>query len=235
MTSMTRLVTIVVLLASAWVTALAADLSGFVQWNEHCTGSLQLGQARVVLDNSIGSGTISRDGLFTISDVAAGTYIASVISHDHVFDKLRIDVLPEPESPPEVRPYTIGTPLDPPSPVKLPYPIKLVPRQRKSYFIPHQSFNVVQMLQNPMMLITVFGGLMMLAMPYIMKNIDPEVLQEAQQNQARLKNALGSGDTKPASPAVTGSGDTRSVVTTATSSPGGSNSTMKNRAKKRRG
>jgi hypothetical protein len=74
------------------------------------------------------------------------------------------------------------------------------------------------MFQNPMMLITVFGGLMMLAMPYIMvstsdvstflreltrsmvpplqKNVDPEVLQEAQQNQARLRNALQSGDPK---------------------------------------
>lgn len=82
--------------------------------------------------------------------------------------QLRIDVPPEPESPPEVRPYTVGTPLNPPSPIKLPYPIKLVPRQRKRYFIPHQSFNVLQMFQNPMMLIMVFGGLMMLAMPYVM-------------------------------------------------------------------
>jgi hypothetical protein len=69
------------------------------------------------------------------------------------------------------------------------------------------------MLQNPMMLITVFGGLMMLAMPYIMveqtvfdfspsrtdillllqKNMDPEVLQEARQGQAKL-GALQNGD-----------------------------------------
>jgi hypothetical protein len=67
-----------------------------------------------------------------------------------------------------VRPYTVGTPLNPPSPVKLPHPVKLVPRQRKSYFVPHQSFDIMQMFQNPMMLIMVFGGLMMLAMPYIM-------------------------------------------------------------------
>jgi len=45
--------------------------------------------------------------------------------------------------------------------------MKLVPRQRKSYFVPHQSFNVMQMFQNPMMLIMVFGGVMMLAMPYV--------------------------------------------------------------------
>ena len=81
--------------------------------------------------------------------------------------QLRVDVPPQPESPPEVRPYAVGTPLNPPSPIKLSYPIKFVPRQRKSYFVPHQSFDIVQMFQNPMMLMMVFGGLMMLAMPYI--------------------------------------------------------------------
>ena len=82
--------------------------------------------------------------------------------------QLRVDVPPEPESSPEVRPYAIGTPLNPPSPIKLPYPVKLVPRQRNSYFVPHQSFSIMLMFQNPMMLIMVFGGAMMLAMPYIM-------------------------------------------------------------------
>ncbi|KAI0304832.1 hypothetical protein BC826DRAFT_1100608 [Russula brevipes] len=232
---MTRLVTIVVLVVSVCTAVLSADLSGFVQWNEHCADSLQLGHAKVVLDNSIASGTVTRDGGFLIPDVAEGTYILSVLSRDHVFDKLRVDVPPEPDSPPEIRPYTVGTPLNPPSPIKLPHPIKLVPRERKSYFVPHQSFDVVQMFQNPMMLITVFGGLMMLAMPYIMKNMDPEVLQEAQQNQARLRNALQSGDPKSGLPPLAGSGETRSAVTTATSSQGGPNNAVKNRAKKRRG
>jgi hypothetical protein len=82
--------------------------------------------------------------------------------------QLRVDVPQEPESTPEVRPYAIGTPLNPPSSIKLPYPVKLVPRQRNSYFVPHQSFSIALILQNPMMLIMVFGGVMMLAMPYIM-------------------------------------------------------------------
>ena len=82
--------------------------------------------------------------------------------------QLRVDVPPEPESSPEVRPYAIGTPLNPPSSIKLPYPVKLVPRQRNSYFVPHQSFSIMLILQNPMMLIMVFGGVMMLAMPYMM-------------------------------------------------------------------
>ena len=71
---------------------LSAELSGFVQWNEHCSGnvalcvkthllalschmltlrphmpdSLQLGHAKVVLDNSIASGSITRNGGFVM-------------------------------------------------------------------------------------------------------------------------------------------------------------------------
>ncbi|KAI0257501.1 hypothetical protein BJV78DRAFT_1272479 [Lactifluus subvellereus] len=215
--TMTRILTISLLFASACATVLSTELSGFVQWNEHCADGLQLGHAKVVLDNSIASGSITRDGGFLIPDVAAGTYILSVVSRDHVFDKLRVDVPPEPKSPPEVHAYTIGTPLNPLSP---------------DYFVPHQSFNVLQMFQNPMMLIMVFGGLMMLAMPYIMKNVDPEVLRDAQQSQARI-NALRNSDLSLTP--VPGNDDKRSAVTTATPSQGGSsNNAMKHRGKKRR-
>ncbi|KAH9025863.1 hypothetical protein EDB85DRAFT_208761 [Lactarius pseudohatsudake] len=232
MTFMTRILAVAVLFASAYTICFAAEISGFVQWNEHCADAIQLGHAKVVLDNSVASGSISRNGNFIIPDVAAGTYVASVVSHDHVFDKLRIDVPPEHDSPPEVSPYTIGTPLNPRSPIKLPYPIKFVPRQRKSYFVPLQSFNVVQMFQNPMMLITVFGGLMMLAMPYVTKNLDPALLQEAQQSQAKFTTALQSGDLQSGITALAGGDGIRPAITTATSSP--SNNTVKNRAKKRR-
>ncbi|KAH9082024.1 hypothetical protein EDB83DRAFT_2512825 [Lactarius deliciosus] len=182
---MTRILAVAVLFASAYTICFAAELSGFVQWNEHCADAIQLGHAKVVLDNSVASGSISRNGNFIIPDVAAGTYVASVVSHDHVFDKLRIDVPPEHDSPPEVSPYTIGTPLNPRSPIKLPYPIKF-------------------MFQNPMMLITVFGGLMMLAMPYVTKNLDPALLQEAQQSQAKFTTALQSGDLKSGITALAG-------------------------------
>ncbi|KAI9445143.1 hypothetical protein H4582DRAFT_1913555 [Lactarius indigo] len=232
MTFMTRILAVAVLFASACTTCFAAEISGFVQWNEHCADAIQLGHAKVVLDNSVASGSITRNGNFVIPDVAAGTYVVSVVSHDHVFDKLRIDVPSEDDSPPDVSPYAIGTPLNPRSPIKLPHPIKLVPRQRKSYFVPLQSFNIVQMFQNPMMLIMVFGGLMMLAMPYVTKNLDPALLQEAQQSQAKFTTALQSGDLKSGLTALAGGDDIRPAITTATSSP--SNNTMKSRAKKRR-
>ncbi|KAF8269375.1 hypothetical protein EI94DRAFT_1725564 [Lactarius quietus] len=192
---MTRILTVAVLLASACTTCFAADISGFVQWK----GTVPLGHAKVVLDNSAASGSITRNGTFVIPDVGAGTYVVSVLSRDHVFDQV-CTILSL--FPPEVSPYTIGTPLDPRSPIKLPYPIKLVPRLRKSYFVPLQSFNVAQMFQNPMML--------------MMKNLDPALLQEAQQNQAKLTSALQNGDLKSGISALAGGDDIRSANTTAT-------------------
>ena len=114
--------------------------------------------------------------------VPNGTYILSLISHDYFFNQvsfylndrfpaltyifqLRLDVK---NSTVEVRLYTPGTPLNPPSPVPLPYPIVLIPREKSVYFVPPETFNLVGMMSNPMMLLMVLGGGMMLAMPYLM-------------------------------------------------------------------
>lgn len=81
--------------------------------------------------------------------------------------QLRIDVKPS-ESIPEVRPHVLGTPFNPASSIYLPYPVSLAPRSKNAYFVPRESFNLVGMFQNPMMMIMVFTGIMMFAMPYIM-------------------------------------------------------------------
>ena len=115
--------------------------------------------------------------------VPDGTYVLSLISHDYFFNQvsfylndrfsalayilfqLRLDVK---NSTAEVRLYVPGTPLDPLSPVLLPYPIVLIPREKSVYFVPPEAFSLVAMMSNPMMLLMVFGGGMMLAMPYLM-------------------------------------------------------------------
>lgn len=84
-----------------------------------------------------------------------------------VLVQLRVDVKPS-DPTPEIRPYVLGTPFNPASSVSLPYPINLVPHSKNAYFIPRESFNLVGMFQNPMMMIMVFTGVLMFAMPYIM-------------------------------------------------------------------
>lgn len=71
-------------------------------------------------------------------------------------------------SPPHVKSHMLGTPLISAASVSMRYPIVLIPRHKNNYFKPHESFNLLGMLQNPMVMIMVLTGLMMVGMPYIM-------------------------------------------------------------------
>ncbi|KAK7694566.1 hypothetical protein QCA50_001752 [Cerrena zonata] len=177
---------------------LAFDLKGRIVWNEVCPGINELGQAKVVLDDGKLYGGVTRSGQFVIPEVPSGTYILSVMTHDYAFERLRIDVS-DTDTLPEVRPYIPGTPLSPASPVTLPYPITLHPRGKYDFYAPQESFNIIAMFKSPMMLLMLFTGVMMLAMPYIMKNMDPEMLNEFKDRQAKMQNiqsSIQNGDFK---------------------------------------
>ncbi|KAJ7919142.1 hypothetical protein B0H13DRAFT_1990578 [Mycena leptocephala] len=182
-------------LLSLGLSAFAVDVTGKVQWNDECPDIHALGPARVILDAGKYNGNVLRDGSFSIPYVPTGTYVLSVVSHDHVFDHVRIDVN---DSAFEARPYSVGTPLNPASPILLPQ-ISLPARSKHVYFVPLDSFNLLGMFQNPMMLMLLFGGVMVVAMPYLMKNMDPETIKEFQEQQAKMsqmQNAVTSGDLK---------------------------------------
>ncbi|KZT74696.1 hypothetical protein DAEQUDRAFT_760722 [Daedalea quercina L-15889] len=223
-------------LASSCYTALALDLRGRILWNELCPSLRDLGQSKVVLDNGKLQGGITRNGSFEIPDVSPGVYILSVVSHDYHFDKLRVDVF-ETESLPEVRPYIPGTPLSPPSPVTLPYPILLTARAKNDYFAPPQSFNLMGMFQSPMMLMMLVMGGMMLAMPYILKSMDPEALQDFNKRQARigaLQSSLQSGDLSGGLSALINPAQEESSASTGTAKQTSSSSGVKQRGGKNR-
>ncbi|KAF9443708.1 hypothetical protein P691DRAFT_841061, partial [Macrolepiota fuliginosa MF-IS2] len=150
----------------------ALDLNGQIIWNDVCPGATTLGHAKVVLDNGRLSGGVMGDGGFTIPNVPTGAYLLSVISHDHSFDHLRVDVTNETVN---AYPYTLGTPFNPPSTVSLPYPLKLTPKEKLDFFVPPQSFNLYSLLTNPMVLFAV-GGLVLFAVNSL---VDVQALQEA--------------------------------------------------------
>ena len=84
----------------------------------------------------------------------------------------RVDVHATGGSLPDVRPYVPGTPHNPPSIVSFPYPIMLTPRQKANYFVEHQSFNALGMLQNPMILMMIVTGVLVIGLPYLMVSIE---------------------------------------------------------------
>jgi len=185
-------------LLSLLCSVFALDLHGRILWNEVCRGAQELGSAKAILDQGKLQGGVKWDGTFVIHDIHPGTYILSVLAHNYTFDKLRIDIS-DSDSLPEVRPYIPGTPLSPPSQIMLPYPILLSARQKNSYFAPRQSFNLLAMFQNPMMMMMVAAGVMMLGAPYLLKNLDPEALTDFKERQAKMtgiQNSIQSGDIK---------------------------------------
>lgn len=121
----------------------------------------------------------------------------------------------------EIRPFPAGTPFspNPPNPL-LAYPIKLSASHRKNYFTPRESFDLVSMFKNPMMLMMLFAGVMIFVLPKAMvriftpqtiscmlysdpnlcasqENMDPELVKDVTQRQDRLmniQNKLQSGD-----------------------------------------
>jgi hypothetical protein len=192
-------------LAFAW----AFDITGQIVWNDVCPNATTLGQAKASIDDGVLTGGITTNGKFLIPDVPDGTHVLSIISHDFSFDQLRIDVN-RTSSAIEVRPYVDGTPMNPPSSIMLPYPVFLIARGKQNYFIPPESFNLGAMLSNPMMLLMVGGAGMMLAMPYLMKNLDPEALEDFKEQQNKLggiQDAFQSGDLKAGISALMAAGE----------------------------
>jgi len=171
------------------------------------------------LDDGTFSSSVTHDGEFIIPDVPDGTYILSLISHDYFFNQLRLDVN---NFTAEVRLYISGTPLNPPSPVLLPYPIVLIPREKSVYFVPPETFNLVAMMSNPMMLLMVVGGGMMLLMPYLMSHLDPDAMEEFKEQHGRIKGALHSGDSKTGlAPVIATADEHNNPVTSSNKSGGG--------------
>lgn len=82
-----------------------------------------------------------------------------------------MDVYPSGDAFPDVHPYIPGTPHNPPSAVSLQYPIALTPRQKANYFTERQSFNVLGMLQNPMILMMAAMGVLVLGLPYLIVSL----------------------------------------------------------------
>ncbi|KAH7345349.1 hypothetical protein B0J17DRAFT_639542 [Rhizoctonia solani] len=141
--------------SSAW----AANVEGRIEWNSVCSSITELKPSTVVvLDGGLYSGGVRRSGEFTIADVADGAYVLSVLSPDHVFD------------------FVIAGPT-------LPHPLTLSARSKNVYFTPREGFNLAGMFQNPMMLMMVVTGAMVMFMPKLMDNLSEETKQELQQKQ----------------------------------------------------
>ncbi|KAL7412379.1 hypothetical protein BDY24DRAFT_392721 [Mrakia frigida] len=214
--------------------ASAALLEGSIVFNQYLPdiSSIQPSTS-ISLDHGAKHAYVLRDGSFRFSDVEPGLHTLQVLSASHSFQDLVITIPPasppttsseaSPSSPPPfvaihapsaVLPFD---PLSPPSVGSLPYPLQLVPLGKLNFYTEQGSFQIFTMLKSPMILMMMASGVMMLALPWLLKNMDPEALTEANKLMAGGPGKLTSLPTRPSSSSDdAGAGD---VVVTPPYSP----------------
>ena len=72
------------------------------------------------------------------------------------------------------------------------YPLKLYPYATYQYFEPKKGFSLFRLLKSPMVIMMIFSGVMMYALPKMMEGLDPEEKaamrkqMEAQQDPTKM-------------------------------------------------
>ncbi|KAI6024479.1 hypothetical protein EDC04DRAFT_2574050, partial [Pisolithus marmoratus] len=120
-------------------------------------------------------------------DISPVVYVLSVLSHDYTFE--------------QVDQVLFRTPLLSPSAVTMQYPIILRLHISNSCFKPCESFSSLGVFQNPMMMmmIVLLTTGMMLATPYIMKNLNSQSLEGIKNRRAKvtsIQSSMQNGSSK---------------------------------------
>jgi len=149
-----------------------------VTWNELCPNYRALGIAQAILDDGMTHvANVGKTGGFRIPDVPSGEHVLSIRAHDHVFEQVLVQISSDGNNLSKVLPVIPGTAISASSP-RLPYPIKLAAMSRYDYYVPHETFNILAMFGNPMMLMMVVGAVLLFATPYLSKYVDQEGMKE---------------------------------------------------------
>ncbi|KAI8055113.1 hypothetical protein BDF22DRAFT_675476 [Syncephalis plumigaleata] len=142
----------------------------------------------VVLDNGSHAGYVRQDGSFIIREVSEGDYLLEVWTSNLEFPKLKVSVRKD-----NITAIRTDTGLEW-STVGLeqPYPLLLAPLAKREFFTKREGFSIIGLFANPYMLMMGFSVIMLVVMPKMMKSMDPEALEEMQQNQSNIQNGLDS-------------------------------------------
>jgi hypothetical protein len=127
-------------------------------------------------------------GDFIFSNLTEGSYILTVESVPFEVDgDFRIDIAPG-----QVEVYRIFTGHDANHDMgpRVSYPIVISPMSRRTYTIVREGFSLLNMLKSPMMLMSIASLVVVFALPKMAANIDPEALQQLQDQQNRSNDAM---------------------------------------------
>ncbi|ORZ15181.1 hypothetical protein BCR42DRAFT_416575 [Absidia repens] len=169
-----------------FATAAAVSVEGSLVTNGILTDLRRLRPSTKVSLSGIYYTFVQKDGTFSFDDVPAGSYLLEVNDIDYIFPKLRVDVK---ENTVDGAYTGLGVGWDKTG-YAIPHPFVLRAKAEADYFVERQGFNVMGMFKNPMFLMLGFSGIMMLVMPKMLKNLDPEAMQDVAQSQSDAQNMM---------------------------------------------
>ncbi|KAF2672059.1 hypothetical protein BT63DRAFT_186870 [Microthyrium microscopicum] len=126
---------------------------------------------------------ISRHNNFVFADVPPGSHLLSVYSRDVTFENLRIDVEPSGEVA-SWQTYrgnewtNTGEQRGGCEAADTQANIQVRAVAKREYYYDRPSFSATSILKSPMILIAIFSLAMVVGIPYIMDNMDPEMKAE---------------------------------------------------------
>ncbi|EDW80348.1 uncharacterized protein Dwil_GK18704 [Drosophila willistoni] len=115
-------------------------------------------------------GFVRKDGRFVISGVPHGSYVMFVDHPDIYFPPVQVEIINGKLRARQVN--FVQTTLT----VKMPYPLRLSPWQRRRYFHSREQWRIVDVILSPMFMIMAVPWVLMLVLPKLID--DPEMKRE---------------------------------------------------------
>jgi len=136
---------------------------------------------KITLNNGEYTTYSRRDGSFVIYDVGPGIHQLDIDSKTYHFPQVKIQLLEDSMDAPKCLEYAF------PGAQKraLEYPLVINPKGTNQYFETKKGFSIFGLLKNPMVIMMLFSGVLMVAMPKMMEGMDPE---EKAKMKAQMKN-----------------------------------------------
>jgi hypothetical protein len=125
------------------------------------------------------------DGSFIFHNVGPGNHLLQAQSLTYLFSQVKIQLLESAMSSPKCIEYAY------PGATKqaIPHPLILTAHAKYDFFEKRQRFSLLSMLRNPMVMMMLFSVVLMLMMPKMLDNLDPE-----QQEQFKQRMQSNQGD-----------------------------------------
>ena len=154
----------------SFASAATATQVGTIQGQLRMPDDTPVNNTRIMLNNGDRSTYSRSDGTFALYGVPPGVHLLDVYSPDYLFSQVKVQLLPDSMDKPNCIEYAF------PGAAKqaIFHPLILKAHAKYEYFEKKAGFNVLSIIANPMVLLMLVSVGMMVAMPYMMENLEPE-------------------------------------------------------------